>query len=77
MKYIFSICAIILLSVHSFAQWKDLFNGKDLKGWVKKNGNAEYKIVNNTIVGVSQLNTPNSFLCTEQIYFFFSFFGMI
>ncbi len=68
MKYIFSICAIILLSVHSFAQWKDLFNGKDLKGWVKKNGNAEYKIVNNTIVGVSQLNTPNSFLCTEQIY---------
>ncbi len=68
MKFIFSICAITLLSVHSFAQWKDLFNGKDLKGWVKKNGNAEYKIVNNTIVGVSQLNTPNSFLCTEQIY---------
>jgi hypothetical protein len=68
MKFIFSICAITLLSFHSFAQWKDLFNGKDLKGWAKKNGNAEYKIVNNTIVGVSQLNTPNSFLCTEQIY---------
>jgi hypothetical protein len=68
MKFIFSICAITLLSFNSFAQWKDLFNGKDLKGWVKKNGNAEYKIVNNTIVGVSQLNTPNSFLCTEQIY---------
>lgn len=68
MRSLFSICAIIFISVHSFAQWKDLFNGKDLKGWVKKNGNAEYKIVNNTIVGVSQLNTPNSFLCTEQIY---------
>lgn len=68
MKFIFSICAITLLTLNSFAQWKDLFNGKDLKGWVKKNGNAEYKIVNNTIVGVSQLNTPNSFLCTEQIY---------
>ncbi|AXE16651.1 DUF1080 domain-containing protein [Runella rosea] len=68
MKFIFSICAITLLNLNSFAQWKDLFNGKDLKGWVKKNGNAEYKIVNNTIVGVSQLNTPNSFLCTEQIY---------
>lgn len=68
MKFIFSICAITLLTLNSFAQWKDLFNGKDLKGWVKKNGNAEYKIVNNAIVGVSQLNTPNSFLCTEQIY---------
>jgi Domain of Unknown Function (DUF1080) len=68
MKFIFSICAITLLTLNSFAQWKDLFNGKDLKGWVKKNGNAEYKIANNTIVGVSQLNTPNSFLCTEQIY---------
>jgi hypothetical protein len=68
MKFLYSLCAITLLSFNSFAQWKDLFNGKDLKGWVKKNGNAEYKIVNNTIVGVSQLNTPNSFLCTEQIY---------
>ncbi|AEI50548.1 3-keto-disaccharide hydrolase [Runella slithyformis] len=68
MKFLHLLCAIALLSFNSFAQWKDLFNGKDLKGWVKKNGNAEYKIVNNTIVGVSQLNTPNSFLCTEQIY---------
>jgi len=50
------------------AQWKDLFNGTDLKGWTKKNGNAEYKIINKTIIGVSQLNTPNSFLCTEETY---------
>ncbi|MEI7582304.1 DUF1080 domain-containing protein [Runella sp.] len=68
MKSLHLLCAITLLSFNSLAQWKDLFNGKDLNGWVKKNGNAEYKIVNNTIVGVSQLNTPNSFLCTEQIY---------
>ena len=68
MKFIFPICAITLLSFNSFAQWKDLVNGNDLKGWVKRNGNAEYKIVDNTIVGVSQLNTPNSFLCTEQSY---------
>lgn len=68
MRFLHLLCTITFLSFHSFAQWKDLFNGKDLKGWVKKNGNAEYKIVNNTIVGVSQLNTPNSFLCTEQIY---------
>ncbi|GAB4038894.1 3-keto-disaccharide hydrolase [Spirosoma gilvum] len=50
------------------AKWKDLFNGSDLKGWVKRNGNADYKIVDKAIVGVSQLNTPNTFLCTEETY---------
>ncbi|RRB02867.1 3-keto-disaccharide hydrolase [Larkinella rosea] len=50
------------------ANWKVLFNGSDLKGWVKRNGNAEYKIVNKAIVGISQLKTPNSFLCTEETY---------
>lgn len=63
--------ALIFTQTLSFvaqAQWKELFNGNDLKGWTKKNGNAEYKIVNKTIVGVSQLNTPNSFLCTEETY---------
>nr|WP_293840882.1 DUF1080 domain-containing protein [uncultured Arsenicibacter sp.] len=57
-----------ILTAESNAQWKDLFNGKDLKGWVKRNGNAEYRIQNNAIVGVSQLNTPNTFLCTEALY---------
>ncbi len=70
MKSILLLCFSTLLLLNNFAQaqWKSLFNGTDLKGWSKKNGNAEYKIVNNTIVGVSQLNTPNSFLCTDEIY---------
>ncbi len=62
---------IVLLSFCSLSaqgQWKDLFNGTDLKGWTKRNGNAEYKIVNKAIVGISQLNTPNTFLCTEETY---------
>lgn len=59
---------MLLLSFASKAQWKDLFNGSDLKGWVKRNGNAEYKIENKTIIGVSHLNTPNTFLCTENLY---------
>ncbi len=59
-----------LLSLQTFAQnpWKELFNGTDFKGWTKKNGNAEYKIANNVIMGISQLNTPNTFLCTDEIY---------
>ncbi|WP_019987532.1 3-keto-disaccharide hydrolase [Rudanella lutea] len=59
---------LLTLNTYGQARWKDLFNGKDLTGWTKKNGNAEYKIVDKAIVGVSQLNTPNTFLCTDETY---------
>ena len=70
MKSALSICFLTLLSINTFGQtqWKDLFNGTDLKGWTKKNGNAEYKIIDKAIVGISQMNTPNTFLCTDETY---------
>ena len=70
MKYLIKLVflCLLLFSFTSQAQWKDLFNGTDLKGWIKRNGNAEYKIDNKTIIGVSRLNTPNTFLCTETLY---------
>lgn len=70
MKSFLSLGLFIILSINAQGQarWKDLFNGTDLTGWVKRNGNADYKIVNKAIVGVSQLNTPNTFLCTEATY---------
>ena len=49
-------------------EWKDLFNGKNLDGWEKLNGTAEYQIEDNTIVGVSEMNTPNTFLATTETY---------
>ena len=62
----------ILISFISFAQddggWTYLFNGKDLNGWIQRNGNAEYKIENQEIIGVSVPNEPNSFLCTRENY---------
>ncbi|ARA91992.1 hypothetical protein AWN76_001625 [Rhodothermaceae bacterium RA] len=48
--------------------WTMLFNGENLDGWIQRNGEAEYRVENGTIVGISKLNTPNSFLCTEQNY---------
>ncbi len=48
--------------------WTKLFNGKNLDGWIQRNGEAEYKVENKEIVGVSKANTPNSFLCTEKDY---------
>lgn len=52
----------------SAQKWEPLFNGKDLQGWQKLNGDAEYKVVNGTIVGISKMNTANTFLATTKNY---------
>lgn len=46
----------------------DLIVGKSLQGWVKRGGNAEYRVEGNEIIGSAVLNTPNTFLCTEKSY---------
>ncbi|MCP4726732.1 MAG: DUF1080 domain-containing protein [bacterium] len=48
--------------------WIDLFNGEDLTGWSQKNGNASYTVEKGELVGTTVLNTPNSFLCTDEEY---------
>ncbi|MFY0624655.1 MAG: DUF1080 domain-containing protein [Reichenbachiella sp.] len=50
------------------AQWKDLFNGKDLKGWKQVGGEATYEVVNGELVGTAVPNSPNSFLTTKGRY---------
>jgi hypothetical protein len=45
-----------------------VFNGRDLAGWVQRFGQAKYTVANDTSVGTSLRNTPNSFLCTEDTY---------
>ena len=52
----------------SAQNWEPLFNGKNLKGWKKLNGKAEYKVVDDAIVGVSKMGTPNTFLATNKNY---------
>ncbi|MBN1125866.1 MAG: DUF1080 domain-containing protein [Sedimentisphaerales bacterium] len=49
-------------------EWKDLFDGKTLHGWIQRNGKADYTVEDGMIVGATVLNTPNSFLCTEKDY---------
>ncbi len=48
--------------------WESLFNGRDLTGWKKLNGNARYEVQDGAIVGTSVANTPNTFLTTEKDY---------
>lgn len=50
------------------APWQPLFNGKNLDGWVQRGGKAKYRVENGELVGTSQPNTPNSFLCTARDY---------
>ncbi len=45
-----------------------LFNGQNLDNWIKRGGEASYKIEGDTIVGTSAMNTPNTFLCTKRNY---------
>lgn len=58
----------IACTVSAQPDWQSLFNGKNLKGWKVIGGKAEYTVVDGTIVGISKMNTPNSFLVTDKKY---------
>ena len=67
-----SALTIVIASVaHDSAsadQMVELFNGKDLTGWTKRGGEAQYAVEDNMIVGRSVPNTPNTFLTTDKEY---------
>lgn len=48
--------------------WVELFNGKNLKGWEKLDGTAQYRVENGEVIGISSTGTPNTFLATKEIY---------
>ncbi|WP_262247377.1 3-keto-disaccharide hydrolase [Parapedobacter soli] len=67
------LAGLILIACHFPAAsqqtgWYTLFNGENLDGWEVKNGTATYEVEDNAIVGISKLNTPNTFLCTKKTY---------
>ena len=49
-------------------KWKNLFNEKDLSSFKILNGRADFKIENGIIIGISKMNTPNTFLATKRKY---------
>ena len=65
MKRILLVVALMAsLSASAGAQgnWRNLFNGKNLKGWTKLNGTADYKVTDGVIIGTTKTDTPNTFL---------------
>lgn len=50
--YLLLLCLFSVLVMQA-QNWEYIFNGKNLKGWKKLNGKAEYKVMDGTIVGIS------------------------
>jgi hypothetical protein len=63
-----SVLSLAFSSCMKQPEWENLFNGEDLSGWIQTGGDAVFEVVDNTIVGTSVSNTPNSFLCTVENY---------
>ena len=46
--------------------WEPLFNGENLEGWRQLGGKAIYEAKDNSIIGFTAHNTPNSFLVSDR-----------
>ena len=68
---------LLATNFHAFSQeqgeWISLFNGKDLSGWEKSKGSAEFKAEGNQVIGVSVVGGPSTWLCTKKKYSDFIF----
>ena len=48
--------------------WIELFDGETLDGWSQVNGDATYAVLDGTIRGTNALDSPNSFLASDEAY---------
>lgn len=68
-KHILLLMMILVSGITMNAQdWKELFNGKNLKGWEQLDGTAEYRVEDGELIGTSMVGTPNSFMATKKVY---------
>jgi hypothetical protein len=49
-------------------KWLQMFNGKDLNGWIVKGGAMKFYFDKNELVGEVVPGEPNGFLCSEKNY---------
>ncbi|OAV44930.1 DUF1080 domain-containing protein [Lewinella sp. 4G2] len=59
---------LLVLPTLLTAQMRPLINGNNLSGWESYGGEAPFKVVDGEILGTAIVNTPNTFLCTQQKY---------
>ncbi|WP_430682003.1 3-keto-disaccharide hydrolase [Maribacter aestuarii] len=74
LKLLLGACASVLLLLSCNQEpkddtpWISLFDGKTLNGWTQLGGIANYAVRDNSIVGTTVHNTPNSFMTSEKKY---------
>ncbi len=64
-------CILLYPKTILYAQdvgWKNLLQNNKLDNFKQLNGEAEFKLENGILVGISKQNTPNSFLATKKRY---------
>lgn len=61
------VLVIAAASCTSEPEWKDMVTS-DLSGWEQLNGTAPFRFENGEVIGTTVLNSPNSFLCTNEKY---------
>ena len=66
--FVLFLCGIATFLLAQEDDWEMLFNGKDISNFEQLNGKAIFKVENGELIGVSKLNTPNSFLATKKKY---------
>lgn len=75
MKILSSLALACFLGTIATAEegYTPLFNGKDLSGWTVVNGNGQFKIEGDCIVGAGENVKSNTFLRTDKTYKNFDF----
>jgi len=64
----FLVLPLAHLSADHHVGFVSLFDGNSLAGWTQHNGTATYRVEDGTIVGKTSEGSPNSFLCSDQLY---------
>lgn len=64
---LFLVSLLLMQSINA-QQWKNLFDGKTLKGWKVLAGTAKFSVEDGAIVGTTVMNSGNTFLATEKEY---------
>lgn len=66
--FILALGTLCVTTLAAQSQWTELFNGRNLNGWSKLGGNAQYVVEQGAVVGISSIGQPNTFLTNKKIY---------
>ena len=64
--------SIFLISIFNLkaqiGEWENLLQNNTLNNFIQLNGDADFLLKDGLLIGISKLNTPNSFLATKKYY---------